>query len=110
MFPKKHSKRFKKFLSSIVIPIYVRHNIQYRDGSNGKFEVTIGPRPGLGKVVENVSITVEMPKTVLNMTLTPSQGKYTFDSVKKVLNWEIGRIDPNKIPNIRGNVRFKFSS
>ena len=51
---------------------------------------------------------VEMPKTVLNMTLTPSQGKYTFDSAKKTLNWEIGRIDPAKVPTIRGNVSSFF--
>lgn len=91
-------------LNSIQLPVYVRHSIQYREGSNGKFEVTIGPRSGLGKIVENASLHVEMPKSVLNMSLTPSQGKYTFDSVKKTLNWEIGRIDPSKIPNIRGNI------
>jgi AP-3 complex subunit mu len=83
----------------------VRHSIQFKDGSNGRFEVTLGPRPGLGKVVENASVQVEMPKSVLNMTLTASQGKYTFDPVKKTLNWEIGRIDPTRVPSLRGNVR-----
>jgi hypothetical protein len=53
---------------------------------------------------------VEMPKTVLNMSLTPTQGKYTFDSSKKTLNWEIGRIDPSKVPTIRGNVCFTLIS
>jgi AP-3 complex subunit mu len=92
-----------------VVPINVRHSIQFREGSNGRFEVTIGPRAGLGKIVENASISAEMPKSVLNMTLTASQGKYTFDPVKKSLIWEIGRIDPAKPPSLRGNVRF-FSS
>ena len=55
--------------------------------------------------VENVSISVEMPKTVLNMNMTVSQGRYTFDSVKRTLSWEVGRIDPTKIPSIRGNVK-----
>ena len=87
-----------------MIPINVRHTIQFRDGSNGRFEVILGPRPGLGKIVENASVQVEMPKTVLNMTLTASQGKYTFDPVKKSLQWEIGRIDPAKVPSLRGNV------
>lgn len=45
-----------------------------------------------------------MPKTVMNMQLTPSQGKYTFDTVKKHLFWDIGKIDPSKIPTIKGNV------
>ena len=88
----------------MVIPVFVKHNIQIREGSNGKFEVTIGPRAGLGKIVENVTLTVEMPKSVLNMSLTPSQGRYTFDSVKKSLFWEVGRIDPTKVHTIRGNI------
>lgn len=54
--------------------------------------------------MENVQLNAEMPKCVLNMTLTPTQGKYTFDAVKKTLVWEIGRIDLTKLPSIRGNV------
>lgn len=54
--------------------------------------------------LENVEITCEMPKTVLNVSLTPSCGKYNFDSVKKLLTWEVGRIDASKTPNLRGNV------
>lgn len=45
-----------------------------------------------------------MPKTVLNVNLTPSQGKYTFDSVTKVLIWEVGRIDTGKLPSMKGNI------
>ena len=92
-----------------MIPINVRHSIQFKEGSSGRFEVTIGPRPGLGKIVENATISTEMPKSVLNMTLNASQGKYTFDSVKKTLNWDIGRIDPAKPPSLRGNVKLCFS-
>jgi AP-3 complex subunit mu len=60
----------------------------------------------LGKVLENVTITTEMPKTVLNMSLTVTQGKYSYDSNKKVLTWECGRVDgsSNKLANIRGNI------
>lgn len=46
-----------------------------------------------------------MPKIVLNCTLTPNQGKYSFDPVSKVLLWDIGRIDVSKLPNLRGSVR-----
>ena len=95
----------------LLMCLYVKHSIQFRDGSNSKFEVTIGPRAGLGKVVENVVLQVELPKTVMNMSLTPTQGKYTFDSVKKSLTWDIGKIDPAKIPSIRGNMtRFMANS
>jgi len=57
-----------------------------------------------------VILTVEMPKTVLNMSLTPSQGKYTFDSVKKSLSWDLGKIDPTKIPHIKGNMTLQTGS
>lgn len=49
-------------------------------------------------------LEVPMPKCVLNSNLTASQGKYSFDPVSKVLRWDVGRIDPTKLPNIRGNV------
>ena len=50
-----------------------------------------------------------MPKSVLNCTLTPSQGKCTFDPVKKHLIWEVGKIEVNsqnatRLPTLRGNI------
>ena len=50
-----------------------------------------------------------MPKSVLNCTLTPSQGKCSFDPVKKILTWEIGKIEGNaaggrNLPTLRGNI------
>jgi AP-3 complex subunit mu len=47
---------------------------------------------------------MQLPKSVMNMQLTPTQGHYTFDQVKKVLLWDVGRIDPAKLPNLKGNV------
>ena len=50
-----------------------------------------------------------MPKSVLNCTLTPSQGKCTFDPAKKILTWDIGKIEHNtqnsgRLPTLRGNI------
>ena len=47
---------------------------------------------------------IPMPKTVVNCTLTSTQGKYAFDPVSKILSWEVGKIDGQKLPNIRGSV------
>jgi len=93
----------------IGIPIYVKPNIQYREGSSSRFELTVGPKQTMGKTLESVVIECTMPKSVLNCTLTPSQGKYTFDPVKKNLVWEIGKIETNssnagRLPNLRGNI------
>ena len=54
--------------------------------------------------IENVIMEVPFPKSVLNVTVTPNQGKYTFDPVSKVLTWDIGRIETTKLPSIRGTV------
>ncbi|MPC09095.1 AP-3 complex subunit mu-1 [Portunus trituberculatus] len=60
--------------------------------------------------VEGVVLEIPMPKCVLNCNLTVTQGKYTFDPVSKLLNWNIGRIDPTKLPNMRGNISVQSGS
>ncbi|KAK3088786.1 hypothetical protein FSP39_023697 [Pinctada imbricata] len=94
----------------VAVPIYIRHNIQYREGSSGRFDVTIGPKQTMGKSVENITMEVQFPKSVLNLTLTPSQGKYTFDPVNKVLSWDCGKLDVTKLPSIKGNISLQSGS
>lgn len=73
------------YSSLVAIPVYVKHNISFRDSSSlGRFEITVGPKQTMGKTVEGVMVTSQMPKGVLNMTLTPSQGTHIFDPVTKV--------------------------
>ncbi len=52
-------------------------------------------------------LEIPFPKSVLNMTLTPSQGKYSFDPVTKIMMWDVGKIDPTKLPNIRGSINLQ---
>ena len=50
-----------------------------------------------------------MPKSVLNCTLTVSQGKYAFDPVSKVLSWDVGKMEAQRAsPNMRGTVNHIF--
>ncbi|XP_068111479.1 AP-3 complex subunit mu-1 [Hyperolius riggenbachi] len=87
----------------VAIPVYVKHNIVFQENSSsGRFDVTVGPKQTMGKTVESVVLTAHMPRVVLNMNLTPNQGAYTFDPVTKVLNWDIGKITPQKLPNLKG--------
>ncbi|KAL3870481.1 hypothetical protein ACJMK2_038536 [Sinanodonta woodiana] len=90
--------------NTVAIPIQLRHNILYREGSAGKFDVQISPKQTMGKTVENVVLECTFPKSVLNVTLTPTQGKYSFDPVGKVMTWDVGRIEPSKYPGIKGNI------
>lgn len=97
--------------NTISIPIYVKPNIQFREGTGSRFELTVGPKQTMGKTLESVVIECSMPKSVLNCTLTPTQGKCSFDPVKKLLVWEIGKIDSTaqgaaaaRLPSLRGNL------
>ncbi|XP_078284617.1 AP-1 complex subunit mu isoform X2 [Rhinoraja longicauda] len=92
----------------VAIPVYVKHNISFSNkGSTGRFDITIGPKQTMGKVVESVLVIVHMPKAVLNMTLTATQGNYTFDPVTKVLIWDIGKIILPKLPTLRGLINLQ---
>ncbi|KAG2465347.1 AP3M1 protein, partial [Polypterus senegalus] len=89
----------------VAIPVYVKHNISFREsGASGRFDVTIGPKQTMGKTVEGVVVTVHLPKVVLNTDLTSTQGNYTFDPVTKILVWDIGKINPQKLPNLKGTL------
>lgn len=69
----------------MAIPVYVKHSISFKENSScGRFDITIGPKQNMGKTIEGITVTVHMPKVVLNMNLTPTQGSYTFDPVTKV--------------------------
>lgn len=48
-----------------------------------------------------------MPKFVLNCTVTVNQGRATFDPVTKILMWDVGKIDPTKLPNMRGQIHIQ---
>ncbi|GAB1298817.1 AP-3 complex subunit mu-1 [Apodemus speciosus] len=68
----------------VAIPVYVKHSISFKENSScGRFDITIGPKQNMGKTIEGITVTVHMPKVVLNMNLTPTQGSYTFDPVTK---------------------------
>lgn len=65
--------------------MYVKHNITFREGSSqGRFDLTLGPKQTMGKGVEAVLVSSQLPRGVLNVSLNPSQGTYTFDPVTKV--------------------------
>lgn len=50
----------------VAIPIYVKHNINFREQTSGKFHVTVEPKQTIGRVVENVVLMISMPKFVVN--------------------------------------------
>ncbi|KAA8592951.1 hypothetical protein FQN60_018406, partial [Etheostoma spectabile] len=68
----------------VAIPVYIKHNITFREGSSqGRFDLTLGPKQTMGKAVESVLVSSQLPRGVLNANLNPTQGTYTFDPVTK---------------------------
>ena len=85
----------------VAIPVYVRHSLNWLGGTQGRFDITVGPKQTMGRTVEKVislfqlinlkcsnplsnnqvKIEIAMHKSVLNCSLTPTQGKYSFDPV-----------------------------
>jgi len=90
--------------SVVAIPIYVRQNIQIKSGEQGRLDITVGPKTTLGRTLEGVKLEILLPKSVSNCSLVTTQGKYTFDNTSKILHWDVGKIDIQKLPNIRGSI------
>ncbi|XP_053212606.1 AP-3 complex subunit mu-1-like [Panonychus citri] len=94
----------------VSIPIFVRHLISFKESGGGKIEIRVGPKQTNGRTLDGVVLEIPMPKTVLNVNLTPNQGKYSFDPVSKVLVWEIGRVETGKSPFVRGTINLQSGS
>ncbi|XP_014662928.1 PREDICTED: AP-3 complex subunit mu-2-like [Priapulus caudatus] len=94
----------------VAIPLYIKHNISFRESGSGRLELNVGPKQTMGKMVENVVLEMTMPKSVLNISLHPSQGKYTFDPHSKNMSWEVGKVEPGKTPSLKGSITTQSGS
>ena len=41
----------------VAIPLYVKHNISFKDGSSGRLDISIGPKQTMGKSVSTANLT-----------------------------------------------------
>ncbi|XP_076019516.1 AP-3 complex subunit mu-1-like [Genypterus blacodes] len=89
----------------VAVPVYVMQNISFLEtGSCGRLDLTVGPKQTMGKTVEGLMITIPMPKAVHSANLTASQGSYTYEPATKVVCWNIGTLNPQKLPNLQGSL------
>ncbi|CEF62477.1 AP-3 complex subunit mu-2 [Strongyloides ratti] len=95
--------------SLVAIPIYVKHNINLTP-TLGRLELTVGPKQSMGKILEDVILEIVMPKNLVNCNLTPTHGKYTYDPITHLFQWNIGKIETGKPPNIKGSVSISGTS
>ncbi len=44
--------------SLVAIPVYLRHNITYREVGTGRLDITVGPKQTMGKTVIIYSLVI----------------------------------------------------
>ncbi len=49
----------------VAIPVYIRHNISYKEGSSGRLDITVGPKQTMGKPVSTKPIKCQKWFSVL---------------------------------------------
>jgi len=89
--------------SLVSIPIFIKQLIMFKNVQYGKLELQVGPKRVAGKILENVSLEIMMPRNVSNVALNQSQGKYSFDTATRVFNWDVGKLE-GKTASIKGSL------
>lgn len=87
----------------VTIPLYIKQVIIFKNVQHGKLELQIGPKRMAGKLLENVSLEITMPKNVNNLALNQSQGKYSYDTASKVFIWDVGKLE-GRTASIKGSL------
>jgi len=86
------------------LPFSVRANASVQ---NGRLDITISPkRLFSAKPVEQLLIVAQLPSNVTNLNLTATVGSFTFNTIDKVLRWDIGKLVQGKTapPNLKGSI------
>lgn len=92
---------------NVGIPVHVRHAVHITGVNAGRLDISIStgrissPKAELTEIEIQV---INLPRFVSNFVADTSQGKAMFDIQKKVLTWEVGRIDTKKLPTMKGKV------
>ncbi|KAL7058069.1 hypothetical protein AAHC03_016942 [Spirometra sp. Aus1] len=104
--PDGHFRLFSYYipnLSPLVLPISLRHSVVLKE-TGSRLDLSVTPKSTSGKALEQVKASLVLPAEVSNVSVTPSQGKATFDPVSKTLVWDIGRIEPRCNPTLKGPI------
>jgi AP-3 complex subunit mu len=75
--------------SSVGLPIYVQPQFTFSETASSRFTVKIGPKQTQGKVLEDVKLTIPMPKCVSNVLPTCSYGMPNYDPVSRKVIWQV---------------------
>jgi AP-3 complex subunit mu len=83
------------------MPISVRPSVTVI-GTTGKLHIAVAPLHNERKPVEDLSLTIPLPKCTLSSAMTASGGAIRYDETSKVLKWDIGFLPENKKQVLEG--------
>jgi len=90
------------------VPFYVTPKLTFNKGT-GRVNIIVGLKAGgrdvPDKGVQDVKISVTLPKEADSVRLEASQGTYNFDATTKELKWDVGRVSQNKFPSLNGSIQ-----
>lgn len=89
--------------SSIPLPLLIRHHIVWRE-KGGRLELSVAPKLP-AKLIDSVKLTMQLSRDVSNVDLTPTSGRYRFDSHTNQLEWDVGRLESTGVAStLKGNI------
>jgi len=87
----------------VALPVYVTPQFTFAEGT-GKFTLKLGPKQTMGKTIEDVKLTIPMPKCVTNVNPTCTFGNPSYDPVNRVVTWNVGKLLPQRYLSMSGTV------
>jgi len=88
--------------SGVMPPVNIRPNIKFDPASasgasvSGKVDVSVAPMhfSNPKNIVDELVVTIPLPKSVTGVVLTTTAGSFDFDAKTKVVVWTIGKWNP----------------
>jgi len=97
--------------AGIMPPLDIHPNIKFENPSDssasaiGKLEVSVTLKPIVKSVVEDIVVSIPLPKSATGVLLTATCGSFDFDSKIKTVVWTIGKWNPaNTRVSISGTI------
>lgn len=82
--------RYRLTTASCNAPLWIAPKFSWPRGGGVTFDIAVKPEATLPKSLDNVEVCFELPEGVGTPALTPAVGKATWDSVNRLVVWQIG--------------------
>lgn len=94
--------RYRITATQSTIPVWIIPKFTWSKGSV-TFEITFKPDTSLPKAIEAIQVKFELPDGVLCPSLAAPEGKATYDSTNREVNWSIGTYSKKDPITLKGS-------